>query len=195
VERGKGIKPVWTFTRPSEQLVEHDVRELRCGKGVKKMFWAAFGYNCRTGLLPLDGDSESVGGGVTGRVIRDVYTNFLPTIMEPNDIFMHDGASTHTAIIVRTVLLEMGITIMRWPPYSPDLNPIENLWAIMKAEIYRLRPELEYLEDTVATLALLIATAKLAWHAIEDRILYNLCTCMPDRVKAVLDAKGWYTKY
>jgi transposase len=31
---------------------------------------------------------------------------------------------------------------MEWLPYSPDLNPIENLWALLKAEIYRLYPEL-----------------------------------------------------
>ena len=49
---------------------------------------------------------------------------------------------------------------MDWPPYSPDLNPIENLWAIMKAEIYKLHPELEFVDDTEETLQALIEAAK-----------------------------------
>ena len=84
---------------------------------------------------------------------------------------------------------------MDWPPYSPDLNPIENLWAIMKAEIYKLHPELKFVDDTEETLRALIEAAKEAWNSIEDRILYNLSVTMPHRVQAVINAKGWYTKY
>ncbi|EDN05333.1 predicted protein [Histoplasma mississippiense (nom. inval.)] len=49
---------------------------------------------------------------------------------------------------------------MPWPPYSPDLNPIENLWALLKQEIYKLHPELEHASDTVATKRALIEAAK-----------------------------------
>ena len=28
---------------------------------------------------------------------------------------------------------------MEWPPHSPDLNPIENLWALLRAAIYKVR--------------------------------------------------------
>jgi transposase len=31
---------------------------------------------------------------------------------------------------------------MYWPPYSPDLSPIENLWPLLKAKIYELHPEI-----------------------------------------------------
>jgi len=195
VERGRGIEPIWTFLRPSEQLLQGDVKERRCGKSVKKMFWAAFGQDIRTGLVPLDGDPEAARGGVTGWVITEVYRAFLPTILVPGDTFMHDGASVHTARIVKRLLNEMGVQVMVWPLYSPDLNPIENLWALVKREIYKLYPELEYADDTEETLERLIAAAKEAWQAIDERILYNLSVTMPYRVAAVIAAKGWYTKY
>jgi transposase len=47
---------------------------------------------------------------------------------------MHDNAPTYTAIVV--ALENMQIEVMVWPPHSPDLNPIENLWSLLKAEIY-----------------------------------------------------------
>jgi transposase len=84
---------------------------------------------------------------------------------------------------------------MDWPPYSPDLNPIENLWAIMKQEIYKLHPELEHANDSENTRQLLTQAAKEAWHAIENRVLYKLSVNMPKRVEAVIAAQGWYTKY
>lgn len=159
------------------------------------MFWAAFGHDIRTGLIALDGDPISRRGGVTSRVIVEIYRAFLPTILQPGDIFMHDGASTHTAHIVRDLLQEMRIKIMIWPPYSPDLNPIENLWAIMKREIYKLHPELEFMNNSQDTLEALIEAAKEAWQAIDQIILYNLSSTMSHRVQAVIEAKGWYTKY
>ena len=55
---------------------------------------------------------------------------------------------------------------MVWPPYSPDLNPIENSWALMKAIIYERHPELEKAPDTVMKKYLSIEAAKEAWHAI-----------------------------
>ena len=81
------------------------------------MFWACFGYNTRTGLVPLDGDPNLARGGVTAAIIRDIYEAFLPELVQPGDIFMHDGASVHTAKIMRQILDEIGIVVMIWPPY------------------------------------------------------------------------------
>lgn len=113
VERGVGVKPTWTFTRPRDQVKEGDVQPVRCsGKGVKKMLWAAFGCNRRTGLVPLDGDLQAVRGGVTSWVIRALYQAFLPDIMVEGGEFMYDRAGLYRGTIVKNILREMAIRVM-----------------------------------------------------------------------------------
>lgn len=167
----------------------------RTGKGVKQMFWAAFGGDQRTELIQLDGDPNSAKGGVTGVIIRDLYRVQLPHFLRDGDIFMQDGASVHRARIVKELLIELGIELMEWPPYSPDLNPIENLWAILKKKIYELHPELEHAADTENIRQQLIAAAREAWYLIDEDILCTLSSTMAHRVQAVIAAEGWYTKY
>lgn len=188
VVRGRGKRPIWTFLRPKDQLLQGDVQEVRRQGAVRQMFWAAFSHQRRSGLIALD-------GRVNGQHIVDLYSAILPDIVGPGDIFMHDNAPSHTAYIVRALLRELRIEVMIWPPYSPDLNPIENLWALMKAEIYLLYPELEFAPDNADTLNRLVAAAKEAWHAIEDHIHQSLIDSLPRRVAAIIEAHGWYTKY
>ncbi|XP_028978174.2 H-2 class II histocompatibility antigen, A-Q alpha chain isoform X6 [Esox lucius] len=70
--------------------------------------------------------------------------HFLPWYKKKNrafrskTIFMHDNAPSHAAENTSVSLAAMGIkggTLMVWPPSSPDLNPFENLWSILKQTI------------------------------------------------------------
>jgi hypothetical protein len=74
---------------------------------------------------------------------------------------------------------------MIWPPYSPDLNPIENLWTLLKQMIYQIRPDLLHMPNNDDTLEILITTVEEAWQQLDFSILEGLSESMPRRVQAI----------
>ena len=100
--------------------------------------------------------------------------------------FLQDRDPKHKSLLVRTWLLTHGIQCIDFPPYSPDLNPIEHLWADMARRVEK-RPaaSMEELLDIVAE----------EWAATSIEFLAKLVHSMPARCQAVIDAKGDHTKY
>jgi transposase len=68
----------------------------------------------------------------------------------------------------------MGIEVVDCPPYSPNLNPIENLWKMLKAKTMGFHPELVSMKNNEATKDHLIKCAQEAWDFLEDDMLNKL---------------------
>ena len=60
---------------------------------------------------------------------------------------MNDNAKWHTAKIVVNWRAKKKIPCMRWPAQSLDLNPIENLWSILKRKISARRYKIHNIEE------------------------------------------------
>ena len=83
---------------------------------------------------------------------------------------------------------ENEVEVLKWPPQSPDLNPIEHLCVELKRRLnsYEEEPKSmyelwEHVQDT--------------WNDIGAATCEKLVESMPSMVTAVLEAKGGYTKY
>jgi transposase len=110
---------------------------------------------------------------------------------------MQDNAPIHTARSVQAWFEKHGIWVLAdWPPYSPDLNPIENLWYCLKNYVLDEHPYLLDLpKGTEATRIAFEAAIKKEWLRIKVETLDKLINSMPRRIKAIIKAKGWHTRY
>jgi len=200
VERRSGKGPVWVFRTPQEKW-DQDCIEIHgdLKKDIKVMFWGCFGGRAMMGLTDLSGDPESKRGGVTGRIILEcALQKILPQILDghPDLVFMQDGAKVHQKKELVVWLEEKGYKVMVWPPYSPDLNPIEHVWAELKKLIHKLHPELFTMEGPEGAIIERIKSAVYeAWELLSDEFLYGLIDSMKARVEAVRLARGGYTRY
>ncbi len=74
-------------------------------------------------------------------------------------------------------------TLLKWPPQSPDLNPIERLWDVVEREICIM--DVQQLCDAIMSI----------WTKISEECFQHLVESMPRRIKAVLKAKMGPTRY
>lgn len=107
--------------------------------------------------------------------------------------FMHDNAPSHKAALTLDYLRSRGVESMFWPPYSPDLNPIESVWSMMKDFIQNNYPEFE--RGRQRTKSEVRQIIQQAWDSISSDQLLVLITSMPARCLAVINADGGQTKY
>lgn len=100
--------------------------------------------------------------------------------------FLQDNAPMHKAGIAKQWLHNKGVSVLDFPAYSPDLNPIENLWAIMAREVEKVQCEnKEQLGNAVLKV----------WQTMDLKVFRKLAHSMPERCQAVIDADGHHTKY
>ena len=71
-------------------------------------------------------------GTLDSHLFSEYIRTHLKPMLSPCDILILDNSSVHTSKLVKDTLAELEIKHIYLPPYSPDFNPIELLWAFMK---------------------------------------------------------------
>jgi len=124
-------------------------------------------------------------------VLQTLFIPFYLRMKEkygPEVVMQEDNAPWHTAKIIKAYLGNKNVNRLVWPPQSPDLNPIENLWKHIKDIIANRRHKVKNNKEMKQAL-------REVWPTIDKEFLLKLCDSMPRRWKACLKNKGGATKY
>jgi transposase len=73
-----------------------------------------------------------VDGPINGRIFLAYVEQFLVPTLRPGDIVIMDNLGSHKGLAVRRAIRAAGAKLLFLPPYSPDLNPIEQVFAKLK---------------------------------------------------------------
>lgn len=153
--------------------------------GGSAMFWAGIMQNFRTPLVHIPENLNS------RSYIENILQNFvLPQRQAFGDafIFMDDNARPHRSRMVNDYLEENNITRMDWPPNSPDQNPIEHAWDMLKRAIQRRVHQPRTVNE-------LVQAAIQEWDRIPAENFNNLIRSVPSRLDSCIRARGGNTEY
>ena len=134
-----------------------------------------------------------VKGTIDSEKYVSIIDNFLWPVVsrhfpENNFIFQDDNAPAHRGLVVKKFMEENDINVMEWPPQSPDLNIIENIWRYLKLELKKQAFKIK-------TPVLLEDTIRAVWAEIPLNFIQKLYESIPNWLSAVIRAKGCITKY
>ena len=122
-------------------------------------------------LSSIRADGEAVyttlDGAVNGERFKEYLKEKLIHTLKPGDILIMDNLRSHKVQGVREIVESVGAKIIYLPPYSPDLNPIEQMWSKIKAFLRSVKAR---------TVDSLLAAIPLAFQAVSAK-----------------DVEGWFS--
>jgi transposase len=183
-------KKIWMFQGETSDEVYQDF----AGYPVKVMAFAAIGHGYKSPLIRIPQGSLNKEGYIRLLEENGIFEALEAKYGKGNFVWMQDGARPHTAKETMDYLRAKDVILLEnnknpeepnlgWPPYSPDLNPIEAFWGVTKGKIV----------DTVHQCkdddSLFLECSK-AWDGIPQDCIDSAIDCFPARVMACESLAG-----
>lgn len=179
---------LWTWIKRGEPPKDHNVNFKYKGDGGSLMLWS-----CITKHGP--GYIVKIEGGLDSKLYCDILgSDYIETLkyygMNLKDVILQrDNDPKHTSQYTLEWMKKNNVKALEWPSYSPDLNPIENLWFYLK---YKLA---EYEIPPKNSEELWQRAVDIWYHKVTAEICVKHIESMPKRIKAVIKAKGGAIKW
>lgn len=179
-----GRERVWR--RRGERFLPSTTKQTVSFHGGSIMVWGGISSDARTELVVIDNRLTAM--RYIEEIIQEHVVPYMGYIGYDQFLLMHDNARPHVAHCVNEYLQNVGIHKLQWPARSPDLNPIEHIWDMLKRSI-KSPP------NPPQTINELRNAAVAAWENLSQTNVRNIIQSMPDRMQAVIRARGGNTRY
>lgn len=112
---------------------------------VRKTLIAGYCYGNKQLIAPMEYD-----GYTDTEVFTTWVREFLCKELRAGQVVIMDNASFHKSPRIKELIENVGCRLIYLPPYSPDLNPIEHVWANLKALIRKHKDRQDNLSLAIA---------------------------------------------
>lgn len=177
--------------RPRNRRYEsHYVQEVQRSGRITNNYLGAIGYEGpMTDIVRIDGHFTS------HQYMKIIRAHVIPLMreFEENEFeeprtFMQDNSPIHTAANTMALFSRQNFDPLEWPPLSPDLNPIENVWSYMEHDWPRIYPRNAQTLDVVV---------QFRWNDLRTKPIYfqNLYRSLRNRFQEVIENDGHFCRY
>ena len=142
--------------------------------------WGGISARTKTELYFFD---ESIDSENYQEILNEVFIQEAEFFYPDGYWLMQDITKPHVSWSTKHFLIEKGVSFIEWPSLSPDLNPIENVWALMKRAVEKALP---------TTVLQVKETIIKVWDSIDPT---NYVNSMQNRIDDCLDLNGGYTRH
>ena len=156
------------------------------------MLWSAITYAGTGWICKIDGNKDKA---LYKEILVDEQSKTIDYLCQKlklrrdQDVFQHDNDPKNTSKLVKKYLQNQEYRVLQWPAQSPDLNPIENMWQLLKIRLN------EY-ETPAKGMAELYERVSQVWYdIITVKECQKVIESMPSRIKLCIKAKGYWAKY
>ena len=118
---------------------------------------------------------------VNGQLLLNIFLRTVGTLQE-------DNAPCHVSVRTTQWKRDNHIPTLPWPPQSPDLNIIENVWRTLKIQLKTRVNDIKTKQD-------LKDAVQDIWYKLPLHYIQSLFQSIPTRLRAIMRGKGQLTKY
>lgn len=178
---------LWCWKSKGEKLSDRTIQPTIKHGGGSIMVWGCMTAHGAGYLSKIEGGLDA---DLYCKILEEelIQTIDYYGMQKKEVIFQQDNDPKHTSKKAKKCLQDLDMHVLEWPPQSPDLNPIEHLWDVLKRKLASYETQPRRIHE-------LWERIEEEWSRISKEECLSLIESMPRRIEAVLKAKGRNTKY